>query len=43
MKKAVLLILAVIVGAYIIFDKISDAGLSKEFLQKQDKIGRAHV
>jgi hypothetical protein len=41
MKKAVLLILAVIVGAYIIFDKISDAGLSKEFLQKQDSLVQA--
>jgi len=41
MKKAVLLILAVIVGAYIIFDKISDAGLSKEFLQRQDSLVNA--
>jgi len=41
MKKAVLLILAVIVGAYIIFDKVSDAGLSKEFLQKQDSLVQA--
>jgi len=41
MKKAVLLILAVIVGAYIIFDKISDAGLSKEFLQTQDSLIQA--
>ena len=41
MKKAVLLILAVIVGAYIIFDKISDAGLSKEFLQTQDSLVQA--
>jgi hypothetical protein len=41
MKKAVLLILAVIVGAYIIFDKVSDAGLSKEFLQKQDSLVHA--
>lgn len=41
MKKAVLLILAVIVGAYIIFDKISDAGLSKEFLQRQDSLTHA--
>ena len=41
MKKAVLLILAVIIGAYIIFDKISDAGLSKEFLQKQDSLVQA--
>jgi len=41
MKKTVLLILAVIVGAYIIFDKVSDAGLSKEFLQKQDSLVQA--
>ena len=41
MKKAVLLILAVIVGAYIIFDKVSDAGLSKEFLAKQDSLVQA--
>ena len=41
MKKAVLLILAVIVGAYIIFDKIGDAGLSKEFLQRQDSLTHA--
>lgn len=41
MKKVVLLILAVIVGAYIIFDKVSDAGLSKEFLQKQDSLVHA--
>jgi len=41
MKKAVLLILAVLVGAYIIFDKISDAGLSKEFLQRQDSLTHA--
>jgi len=41
MKKTVLLILAVIVGAYIIFDKISDAGLSKEFLQTQDSLVQA--
>jgi hypothetical protein len=41
MKKTVLLILAVIVGAYIIFDKVSDAGLSKEFLQTQDSLVQA--
>ena len=41
MKKTVLLILAVIVGAYIIFDKVSDAGLSKEFLAKQDSLVHA--
>ena len=38
MKKTVLGILAVIVAAYIIFDKIGDAGLSKEFLAKQDSL-----
>ena len=41
MKKAVLLILGVIVAAYIIFDKIGDAGLSKEFLVKQDSLVHA--
>jgi hypothetical protein len=41
MKKAVLLILGVIVAAYIIFDKIGDAGLSKEFLAKQDSLVHA--
>ena len=41
MKKADLLILTVIVAAYIIFDKISDAGLSKEFLQRQDSLVHA--
>jgi hypothetical protein len=35
MKKVVLGVLAFLVLAYIIFDKVSDAGLSKEFLQKQ--------
>ena len=38
MKKIVLGILVFIVVAYIIFDKISDAGLSKEFTQKQDSL-----
>ena len=38
MKKIVLGILAFLVLAYIIFDKVSDAGLSKEFLQKQDSL-----
>ena len=38
MKKAVLLLLAVIVTAYIIFDKIGDVGLTKEFTQKQDSL-----
>ena len=39
--QKIVLILAVIVGAYIIFDKISDAGLSKEFLAKQDSLTHA--
>jgi hypothetical protein len=38
MKKIVLGILVFIVAAYIIFDKISDASLSKEFTQKQDSL-----
>ena len=38
MKKIVLGILVFIVVAYIIFDKISDASLSKEFTQKQDSL-----
>jgi hypothetical protein len=41
MKKTVLGILAVIVAAYIIFDKIGDAGLSKDFLAKQDSLVHA--
>jgi hypothetical protein len=41
MKKIVLGILAFLVLAYIIFDKVSDAGLSKEFLQKQDSLVQA--
>ena len=41
MKKAVLLLLAVIVAAYIIFDKIGDVGLTKEFTQKQDSLVHA--
>ena len=41
MKKVVLGILAFLVLAYIIFDKVSDAGLSKEFLQKQDSLVHA--
>ena len=41
MKKIVLGILAFLVLAYIIFDKVSDAGLSKEFLQKQDSLVHA--
>jgi hypothetical protein len=38
MKKIVLGILAVLIIAYIVFDKIGDAGLSKEFLAKQDSL-----
>ena len=38
MKKIVLGILVFLVAAYIIFDKIGDAGLSKEFTQKQDSL-----
>ena len=38
MKKIVLGILAVLIIAYIIFDKVGDAGLSKEFLAKQDSL-----
>jgi hypothetical protein len=41
MKKAVLGVLAFLILAYIIFDKVSDAGLSKEFLQKQDSLVHA--
>lgn len=38
MKKIVLGIIVVLIAAYIIFDKVSDAGLSKEFTQKQDSL-----
>jgi len=38
MKKAILLIVAVLVAGYIIFDKIGDVGLTKEFTQKQDSL-----
>ena len=38
MKKLVLGILVFLVAAYIIFDKVGDAGLSKEFLAKQDSL-----
>jgi hypothetical protein len=38
MKKIVLGILIVLVLAYIIFDKIGDIGLTKEFTQKQDSL-----
>ena len=41
MKKIVLGILVFLVAAYIIFDKIGDAGLSKEFLAKQDSLAHA--
>jgi hypothetical protein len=41
MKKAVLGILALLVVGYIVFDKIGDAGLSKEFLTKQDSLVQA--
>ena len=41
MKKIVLGILVFLVAAYIIFDKIGDAGLSKEFLQRQDSLAHA--
>lgn len=41
MKKVVLGVLAFVVLAYIIFDKVSDAGLSKEFLQRQDSLVQA--
>jgi len=38
MKKAILLIVAVLVAGYIIFDKIGDVGLTKEFTQKQNSL-----
>lgn len=38
MKKTILLIVAVLVAGYIIFDKIGDVGLTKEFTQKQDSL-----
>lgn len=41
MKKIVLGIIAFLVVAYIIFDKVQDAGLSKEFLAKQDSLVHA--
>jgi hypothetical protein len=41
MKKAVLVVLALLVVGYIVFDKIEDAGLSKEFLTKQDSLVQA--
>jgi len=41
MKKIVLGILVLLTVAYIVFDKVSDAGLSKEFLAKQDSLVHA--
>lgn len=41
MKKIVLGIIAFLVIAYIIFDRVQDAGLSKEFLAKQDSLVHA--
>jgi len=41
MKKIVLGILALLVVGYIVLDKIGDAGLSKEFTQKQDSLVQA--
>ena len=38
MKKTILLIVAVLVAGYIIFDKIGDVGLTKEFKIKQDSL-----
>ena len=38
MKKTILLIVAVLLIGYIIFDKIGDVGLTKEFTQKQDSL-----
>jgi len=38
MKKIVLGILIVLIAVYIIFDKIGDIGLTKEFTQKQDSL-----
>jgi len=38
MKKTILLIVAVLVVGYIIFDKIGDVGLTKEFKIKQDSL-----
>ena len=41
MKKTILLIVAVLTIGYIIFDKIGDIGLTKEFTQKQDSLVHA--
>jgi len=38
MKKTVLGILAFLILVYIVFDKVKDAGLSKEFTKKQDSL-----
>ena len=38
MKKTILLIVAVLLIGYIIFDKIGDVGLTKEFKVKQDSL-----
>jgi hypothetical protein len=38
MKKTILLIVAVLVAGYIIFDKIGDVGLTEEFKVKQDSL-----
>jgi hypothetical protein len=41
MKKIVLGVLVFLVAAYIIFDKVKDAGLTKDFIQKQDSLVQA--
>ncbi len=41
MKKIVLGILAILIIAYIIFDKVGDVGLTKEFKTKQDSLVHA--
>ena len=41
MKKTILLIVAVLTIGYIIFDKIGDIDLTKEFTQKQDSLVQA--
>jgi hypothetical protein len=41
MKKIILGILVILIAAYLIFDKIKDDGLSKEFIQKQDSLTHA--
>jgi hypothetical protein len=42
MKKIVLGILLFLIAAYIIFDKIGDAGLSKEFLAEVDSLHKVN-